>query len=141
MNNAHKLKWSNYIYKKQNNSKMFKLAFTHTSYKGLYVETNEILELIGDKVLDLILYHLLYKTHASTISKIEMDNKRQKLMSATGLEIIFDTFNLGNFMIKPPNHYLPLNPKVKHNIVEALCGAIYLEDGYKTAYEFITLFI
>ena len=78
-----KNKWSDFINKKQQKSKLFEVAFTHPSYKGYnsYVKTNEILELIGDKVLDLILYHFLFLRYTHTISKKEMDDARQELMS------------------------------------------------------------
>jgi len=137
--NELQFKWLDFIDKKQHQSQLFKVAFTHPSYKGYNssVDTNEILELIGDKVLDLILYHFLYKKYANTISKEHMDNSRKKLMSAAGLAKIFDSFNLKKFLVKPPNYDLPLSPNVKHNIVESLIGAIYLEDGYDIAFKFI----
>ncbi len=138
-NNITKLKWINYIENKKNLSQMFKVAFTHTSFKGLNssVETNANLELIGDKVLDLALYDYLYSKFSNSISKKQMDDYRQKLLSKTGLEKIFNILDLEKFVVKPPNHKLEFNPKVKHNIVEALTGAIYLEDGYKDAYNFL----
>jgi ribonuclease-3 len=139
MNSEQKLKWSDYIYKKQNESKMFKIAFTHPSYKiqGSSVETNDNLELIGDKVLDLVLYQNLYKKYENTISKHQMDNLRQRLMSKTGLAYLFDVLNLEPFVNKPPKYDLTFNPTVKHNIVESLIGATYLEEGYELAYKFI----
>ena len=139
-NNEIKNNWSDFIDKKQKSSKLFKVAFTHPSYKGYnsHVETNKILELIGDKVLDLVLYHFLYLKYKYSISKKEMDNARQKLMSKQGLEPIFNTLYLEKYLIKPPNHILELNPGVKHNIVEALIGAIYLEDGIELVFKFIT---
>jgi len=138
--NETKKKWSDFIDKKQQSSKLFEVAFTHPSYKGYssHVETNEILELIGDKVLDLVLYHFLYIKYAHTISKKEMDDARQKLMSKRGLTTTFDTFNLEKYLIKPPNHFLELNSGVKHNIVESLIGAIYLEEGFELVFKFIT---
>jgi len=137
--NELKFNWLDYIDKKQLQSKKFKIAFTHPSNKGYNasIDTNERLELIGDKVLDLVLYHFLYKKYKNTISKGKMDNLRQELMSAIGLSKIFDFINLGDFLIKPPNYNLPLSPKVKHNIVESLIGAIFLEDGYEIAFKFI----
>jgi len=139
-NNENKIKWSDFIDKKQQRSKLFEVAFTHPSYKGYnpHVETNEILELIGDKVLDLILYHFLFLRYEHTISKKDMDDARQELMSKQGLKIIFDIFNLEKYLIKPPNHFLELSPGVKHNIVEALIGAIYLEEGFEIVFKFVT---
>lgn len=134
------LKWVDFFNKKKENSQIFKTSFIHPSYKGYnpMVETNENLELIGDRVLDLTLYHYLYNKFTDSISKKQMDDLRQKLLSATGLEKIFDALNLEKSVEKPPNHKLTFNSKVKHNIVEALVGATYLEDGYEIAYNFIT---
>lgn len=139
-NNDTKNKWSDYINKKQQSSKLFQVAFTHPSCKGYNsdIESNEILELIGDKVLDLVLYHFLYIKYAHKISKKEMDDARQKLMSKQGLAPNFNIFNLEKYLIKPPNHYLELSSGVKHNIVEALVGAIYLEEGIELVFKFIT---
>lgn len=139
-NNENKIKWLDFIDKKQQSSKLFEVAFTHPSCKGYssHIETNEILELIGDKVLDLVLYHFLYIKDAHTISKKDMDDARQKLMSKWGLSTTFNIFNLEKYIIKPPNHFLELTPGVKHNIVEALVGAIYLEEGINLVFKFIT---
>jgi len=87
--------------------------------------------------LDLVLYHFLFLRYAHTISKKEMDDARQELMSRQGLKIIFDLFNLEKYIIKPPNYILEFNPKVKHNIVEALIGAIYFEEGFEFVYKFV----
>lgn len=135
-----KNKWSEYIHNKRNTSKLFEIAFTHPSCKGFSSQliTNETIELIGDKVLDLVLYHYLHTKYRFTISKKQMDDFRKKLMSKSGLEKLFDAFNLKNYLIKPPNHKLTLSPKVKHNIVESLFGAIYIEDGISKVSEFMT---
>lgn len=137
--NKSKMTLLDYIKENKDKSKLIDLAFIHPSIKGSNPSaiTNEVLELIGDKVLDLALYDYLYKKYWNSISKEKMDDRRKKLLSKKGLAKIFDNLNLSNFIVKPPNHYLPLNNEVKHNIVESIIGAIFQEVGYLVTYKYI----
>lgn len=121
---------------------IYRKAFIHKSYKGRCppYSTNEVLELIGDKALDLVLYEQLYRSVEGNLTKVEMDNERQKKTSEKGLAAVFDYYDLEKF-VKKPDDKMSMNRKVKHNIVESLAGAIFLEEGYEKAKDLLTKFI
>lgn len=127
-----------YIEEKQ----AYRKAFIHKSYKGRCppFTTNEVLELIGDKALDLVLYEQLYRNAEGNLTRIEMDNERQKKTSEKGLAAVFDCYDLEKY-VKKPDDKMSMNRKVKHNIVESLAGAIFLEEGYEKAKDLLTKFI
>ena len=130
-----------YIEEKAENP-TYNKAFIHKSYKGRCppFTTNELLELIGDKALDLVLYEQLYRSADGNLKRIEMDNERQKKTSEKGLAAVFDYYDLEKYVKKPDNK-MSINRKVKHNIVESLAGAIFLEEGYEKAKDLLTKFI
>ena len=85
-----------YIVDNQKKNPLIKRAFVHTSYKNIrpHYETNETLEMIGDKILDLILYEYHYSLSDGKISKVELDGFRQQKTTEEGLANVFDYYNL-----------------------------------------------
>lgn len=120
----------------------FQKAFVHKSYKNKlpHDKTNETLEMIGDKALDLVLYKHLYNESEGKITKEKMDRVRQEKTSKKGLAPIYDRYELQNYadFFDPKQ---PVNDEMKHNIVESLAGAIFLVEGYKMAEELLVKFI
>jgi len=137
-----KLDLEQYIEQKQKKISLMRKAFIHKSYKDTlpHHETNETLEIVGDKVLDLVLYKHLYNLFEGKIMKWEMDRKRQEITSAEGLAPVFDYYNLIRY-VKLPNPKQPINNALKHNIVESLAGAIFLIEGYPKAEKLLKKFI
>jgi len=123
-----------YIERKQKKFALMRKAFIHKSNKNTlpYSETNETLEIVGDKMLDLVLYKHLYILFKGKIAKWEMDRKRQEITSEEGLALVFDYYNLIRY-VKLSNQKQPINNALKHNIVESLAGAIFLVEGYQKA--------
>lgn len=119
---------------------IFKKAFTDPSYDNTKKLTNDRLEAIGDRLLDFILFDRLY--NQTELNKEEMDNIRQKWLDEYGLAKIYDLLEFKNFE-KHIKHQkgLTINNKVKHRIIEALFGAIFIDGGahiggYEVAYEY-----
>jgi len=108
-------------------------ALTHKSYKQPY--DNERLEFLGDAVLDLIVGEYLYKkfnrSDEGKLSKI-----RASLVNETGFDKLARALNLGDYILlsnAEDNNGGREKPSLLSNAFEAIIGAIYLEDGLKTA--------
>ena len=108
-------------------------ALTHKSYKQPY--DNERLEFLGDAVLDLIVGEYLYmkfsRSDEGKLSKI-----RASLVNETGFDKLARALNLGDYILlsnAEENNGGREKPSLLSNAFEAIIGAIYLEDGLKTA--------
>ena len=108
-------------------------ALTHKSYKQPY--DNERLEFLGDAVLDLIVGEYLFmkfsRSDEGKLSKI-----RASLVNETGFDKLARALNLGDYILlsnAEENNGGREKPSLLSNAFEAIIGAIYLEDGLKTA--------
>lgn len=96
---------------------------------------NERLEYLGDSVLDLVIADFLYQNYPEK-DEGELTKLRSIIVQRTQLNRIAEELGLpqyvkGNFN----NSVMP--DDVKGNALEALIGAIYLDRGFKVAYEFV----
>jgi len=118
---------------------LYREAMTHRSSsirskKGRWVN-NERLEFLGDAILDAIVADILYKKFeykkegflTSTRSRIVQRETLNKLAVELGLDklIISSTRNLAH------------NTNIYGDALEALIGAIYLDQGYRVAKKFV----
>ncbi|MDD4777394.1 MAG: ribonuclease III [Fermentimonas sp.] len=118
---------------------LYKEAMTHRSSsirskKGKWVN-NERLEFLGDAILDAIVADILYKKFehkkegflTSTRSRIVQRETLNKLAVDLGLDklIVSATRNLAH------------NTNIYGDALEALIGAIYLDQGYRVAKKFV----
>lgn len=118
---------------------LYREAMTHRSSsvrskKGRWVN-NERLEFLGDAILDAIVADILYKQFehkkegflTSTRSRIVQRETLNKLAVELGLDkmIISSTRNLAH------------NTNIYGDALEALIGAIYLDQGYRVAKRFV----
>lgn len=104
------------------------------SKKGRWVN-NERLEFLGDAILDAIVADILYKKFehkkegflTSTRSRIVQRETLNKLAVELGLDkkIVSSTRNLAH------------NTNIYGDALEALIGAIYLDQGYRVAKKFV----
>ena len=93
--------------------------------------------MLGDKVIDLILYKKLYNTLKTTeiiFNKGKMDRKRQEYFNRKKQAKIFDELNLESLLIA--QHESP-SVKVKHTVLEAIFGALYLLFDIEKTSEFL----
>ena len=118
---------------------LYKEAMTHRSSsirsrKGRWVN-NERLEFLGDAILDAIVADILYKKFehkkegflTSTRSRIVQRETLNKLAMELGIDtlIVSSTRNLAH------------NTNIYGDALEALIGAIYLDQGYGVAKKFV----
>ncbi|ULB35978.1 ribonuclease III [Proteiniphilum propionicum] len=118
---------------------LYREAMTHRSSsvrskKGRWVN-NERLEFLGDAILDAIVADILYKKFehkkegflTSTRSRIVQRETLNKLAVELGLDkkIVSSTRNLAH------------NTNIYGDALEALIGAIYLDQGYRVAKKFV----
>jgi ribonuclease-3 len=121
-------------------------ALTHRSYinenpKWL-LDHNERLEFLGDAVLELVVTEHLYRTYQNPEG--ELTNWRAALVNAVMLAEISKVFDLNNFILLSRGEAKDMGRARQYilaNAMEAVIGAIYLDQGYEKSAEFIHNFI
>lgn len=118
-------------------------AFVHASYVNEHRDKkskhNERLEFLGDAVLELVVTEFLFKNFPAKGEGI-LTNWRSALVKGKHLAEIAEKLDLGLYLYLSRGEERSGGRK-KHyilaNTLEALIGAIYLDQGYKIAHEFI----
>lgn len=121
-------------------------AFIHRSYLNehskLGLEHNERLEFLGDAVLELVVTDYLYRNYPNPEG--DLTNWRSALVKTESLSAVAEALELGQYL-KLSRGEAKGNDRsralISANCVEALIGAIYLDQGYETAKTFITTHI
>lgn len=113
--------------KKTNYSK----AFIHRSYDS--EEHNERLEFLGDSVLSLIITDILYEENKSEGEGF-MSKKRSQIVSRKHLNMVGKKI-IPEQKIKTTLKKIPAN--IFGNTLEAIVGAIYLDEGINGAKKFV----
>lgn len=128
-------------------SKLLEQAFIHRSYinenKGKDLTHNERLEFLGDAVLELAATRHLFEK-CPTEDEGKMTSFRSALVKGNHLAEIAKQLELGTYLfLSHGEEYSGGREKryILANALEALIGAIYLEQGYDTAEKFIEKFI
>ena len=123
---------------------LLKSATVHRSYlnehKNFPLDHNERLEFLGDAVLELITTEYLYKN--SPNPEGELTNWRASLVNAKILAEIASSLEIEEFLKMSKGEKQDANPKARNyilaNAIEAIIGAIYLDQGMRAAKAFIT---
>lgn len=127
---------------KFDDQKLIETVFTHRSYlnehRNLKIEHNERMEFLGDAVLELCSTEYLYKNFNNPEGI--MTNWRSAVVKGESLSE--EAKRLGiNDLIRTSRGEAKNTGKARDlilaNAFEALIGAIYLDKGYKVAYDFI----
>lgn len=125
------------------NKKLLLEALTHRSYlneakqKGL--QSNERLEFLGDSILSFVVSEWLFKKFPH-YSEGWLTNFRSQLVKTETLAKIAKKFSLGEFLLLSRGEQQGkgrTNPVLLANAFEAIIGAIFLDQGIKTAKKFI----
>ncbi len=118
-------------------------AFIHRSYLNehpkLGLEHNERLEFLGDAVLELVVTDYLYRHYSNPEG--DLTNWRSALVKTDSLSAVAARIGLAQFL-KLSRGEAKGNDRsralISANAVEALIGAIYLDQGYDKARDFIS---
>lgn len=118
------------------------LAFVHKSYVNEHPEQkeyNERLEFLGDAVLELAVTDFLYRQYPEE-PEGKLTNWRSALVKGKNLAKVSTELGLGEFLLLSKGEEQSGGREKEYilaNTMEALIGAIYLDQGYDTANAFI----
>lgn len=122
---------------------LYRQAFTHASFaleEGLPVETHsyERLEFLGDAVLQLAVSHWVYERHPQAregeLTRLRAAAVREETLAALGRDLALDRWaRLGKTEIQGDEP----RPKLLTDLLEALLGALYLDQGWAKARDFV----
>jgi len=126
------------------NLDMLKQAVVHRSYLNEHSDFelahNERLEFLGDAVLEIIVTEYLFKNFPDT-PEGDLTNWRASLVNSKMLSIIAKEIGLEVYLYLSRGEAKDKNSKARQyilaNAVEALIGAIYLDQGKRVVEKFI----
>lgn len=128
---------------KFHNQDLLLQALTHRSYlnekPSWHLGHNERLEFLGDAVLELVVTEELYQRFPSK-PEGELTSYRAALVNAKMLAEVSMEIGLNDFILLSRGEAKDMGRARQYilaNAFEALVGAIYLDQGYKAAKEFI----
>ncbi len=118
-------------------------AFVHRSYinenKSSGLSHNERLEFLGDAVLELVITDFLYKKYGDK-SEGDLTAYRSALVNADTCAGIATKLGMGEYLLLSKGESKDVGRARQYilaNALEALIGAIYLDQGLEKATEFI----
>ena len=122
---------------------LLRQAFTHRSYinenKGLKFDHNERLEFLGDAVLELVITDYLYSKYTDK-TEGDMTAFRSALVNANTCSQIATNLQVNEFLLLSKGEAKDTGRARQYilaNTLEAIIGAIYLDQGYEKAKKFI----
>ncbi|MDO8495224.1 MAG: ribonuclease III [bacterium] len=121
-------------------------ALTHRSYLNedpkWPLDHNERLEFLGDAVLELVVTDYLYNNYPNPEG--EMTNWRAAIVNSVMLAKVSSKFDLNEYVLLSRGEAKDVGRARQYilaNAIEALIGAIYLDQGYDVTDEFIKKFV
>ncbi len=126
------------------NKDLLKQAFTHRSYlnehKDSEIVHNERLEFLGDAVLELIVTEYLYNKYIDE-NEGDLTSYRAALVNADTMSSAASKIKMNDFLLLSKGEAKDTGRArqiILANTIEALIGAIFLDQGYETAKYFIS---
>lgn len=126
---------------------LLKQAFTHRSYLNEHRDEemghNERLEFLGDAVLELIVTRFLYEEYPDR-PEGDLTAFRAALVNAVILSEVAADIGMNDFLLLSRGEAKDTGRArgiLLANAIEALIGAIYLDQGYEVAQKFIERFL
>jgi len=127
------------------NKDLLQQALVHRSYLNehadFYLDHNERLEFLGDAVLELIVTEFLYKKYPKE-QEGDLTNWRASLVNAKMLAVIAGEVGIEENLLLSRGEAKDANSKARQFIladaVEAVIGAIFLDQGIEPARKFIS---
>lgn len=122
-----------------NNVHLYELALRHSSaskkHGKKHVQNNERLEFLGDAILGAVIADYLYLNYP-TKNEGFLTSMRSKIVSRSNLNNVATKLNITPLVISKLDKRKPAK-SVGGDALEALIGAIYLDQGVKKAKSFI----
>jgi len=125
------------------NRVLLKQAFTHRSYinenRDSNLEHNERLEFLGDAVLELVITDYLYERMADS-NEGELTSLRAALVNADTCSRVAQNLGANDFLLLSKGEAKDTGRARQYilaNTLEAIIGAIYVDQGYEVAKQFI----
>ena len=129
------------------NEGLLRQAFTHRSYLNEHrdeeAEHNERLEFLGDAVLELVVTHFLYEKFPER-PEGDLTAFRAALVNAVTLSEVASEIGMNDYLLLSRGEAKDTGRArgiLLANAIEALIGAIYLDQGYEAAEMFIEKFL
>jgi ribonuclease-3 len=123
---------------------LLRAAVTHRSYlnenKAMGIEHNERLEFLGDAVLELVVTGFLFKKYPKK-AEGELTAFRSAIVNTVSLTKVAEHMGLNDYMLMSRGEMKDTGRArliILANAVEAVIGAIYLDQGYDAAANFIS---
>ena len=118
-------------------------AFVHRSYLNenpdFYLSHNEILEFLGDAVLELVVTEYLYGRYPDK-SEGTLTNWRASLVNSKILARVAKDLGFNDFLLLSRGESKELGKARKYilaNTFEAVIGSLYLDAGFEVCRDFI----
>jgi ribonuclease-3 len=129
------------------NKDLLKQAFTHRSYlnenRHLKGGHNERLEFLGDAVLELVITHFLFEQYPEK-NEGDLTSIRSALVNAQTCATVAREIKVNDFLLLSRGEAKDTGRARQYilaNTLEAIIGAIYLDQGYESAKIFIEKYI
>lgn len=130
------------------NVDLLRQAVAHRSYLNEHpdfeLHHNERLEFLGDAVLEIIVTEILFHRFTQT-SEGDLTNWRASLVNFRMLAAIANELGIDKYLYLSKGQFKDKNSKARQiilaNAMEAIIGAIYLDQGLRSAKKFIKVFI
>lgn len=127
------------------NADLLKQAVVHRSYLNEHPEFglnhNERLEFLGDAVLEIVVTEFLFKNYPDT-PEGDLTNWRASLVNSKMLAVVAEEIKLEKYLYLSKGESKDKNSKARQyilaNAVEAVIGAIYLDQGIEAATKFVS---
>lgn len=123
--------------------KLLEQAFIHRSYinenSGLKLSHNERLEFLGDAVLELVVTDFLYNKFVEK-DEGELTAYRSALVNAITIGEVALSLGMNNFLLLSKGESKDIGKARSYilaNTYESYIGAVFLDQGYKIAEDFI----
>lgn len=126
-----------------NDKDLLKQSFTHRSYlnenRNLKGGHNERLEFLGDAVLELVVTHFLYEKYPDK-TEGDLTSIRSALVNAQTCAEVAKKLEFNDFLLLSRGEAKDTGRARQYilaNALESVIGAIYLDQGYEAAKDFI----
>lgn len=125
------------------NKNLLMQAFLHRSYlnenKAIKIDHNERLEFLGDAVVELVVTEYLFAKYPKK-PEGDLTSYRAALVNTTTLSSVAGKLNMNDFLLLSKGEAKDIGRARQYilaNTFEAFVGALYLDQGYDIAKDFL----